>query len=179
MIENWQKSFDLVMKSEGGFSDDPRDTGNQMPDGRPGCTNLGVTMITWEMYVERKATIEEMKALTHKDVEPLYKRLFWDRVWGDKMPGGIDYLLFDFAVNAGVGRSVMCLQEAVGAHPDGGMGPLTFAATVTHDAADLIDKFSLAKEHFYRSLSNFDVYGKGWLNRVATVRIEADNMLNA
>ncbi len=179
MIENWQKSFDLVMKSEGGFSDDPRDTGNHMPDGRPGCTNLGVTMITWEMYVERKATIEEMKALTHADVEPLYKRLFWDRVWGDRMPGGIDYLLFDFAVNAGVGRSVKCLQEAVGAHPDGGMGPLTFAATVTHDAADLIDKFSLAKEHFYRSLSNFDVYGKGWLNRVATVRIEADNMLNA
>ena len=111
MIENWQKSFDLVMKSEGGFSDDTRDTGNHMPDGRPGCTNLGVTMITWEMYVERKATIEEMKALTNKDVEPLYKRLFWDRVWGDKMPGGIDYLLFDFAVNAGVGRAVMCYKK--------------------------------------------------------------------
>ena len=178
MLSNWQNSFELVMDSEGGFTTDPDDRGNHMPDGRPGATNLGVTMITWEMYVERKATIEEMKALTKKDVEPLYKRLFWDRVWGDKMPGGIDYLLFDFAVNAGVGRSVKCLQECVGAHPDGGMGPLTFAATVTHDAADLIDKFSEAKIAYYKSLNN-PTYEKGWLNRVATARVEADAMLNA
>jgi len=178
MIENWHKSFDLVMKSEGGFSDDPKDKGNWMPDGRPGYTNLGVTMATWEMYVERKSNIQEMRSLTHADVEPLYRRLFWDRLWCDKMPAGIDYLLFDFAVNAGVSKCVMLLQEAVGAHVDGRMGPLTFAATVTHDADDLIDKFSLAKEKHYRSLSNFDVYGKGWLNRIATARIEADNMLS-
>lgn len=173
MQSNWDKSFDLVMVSEGGFSDDTRDTGNHMPDGRPGCTNLGVTMMTWEIYVQRQATIDEMKSLTREDVKPLYKKMFWDKVWGDKMPVGLDYLLFDFAVNAGPGRAIMCLQEAVGTTPDGGMGPITFAATITHDPVDLIKKFSEAKVEFYESLATFPTFGKGWLNRVAKVEQQA------
>ena len=177
MKENWNKAFDLVMESEGGFSDDPRDKGNWMPDGRPGYTNLGVTMATWEWYVERQSSIDEMRSLTYADVEPLYKRLFWDRCWCDKMPSGLDYLLFDFSVNAGVGQAVMLLQKIVGTTVDGGMGPITYAATVTHDPIDLIDKSSDAKEKFYRGLDNFNVYGKGWLARVDHVENVAKTMV--
>lgn len=177
MLSNWENSFELLMDSEGGFSTDPDDRGNHMPDGRPGATNLGVTMMTWELYVQRAATIEEMKCLTPDDVKPLYKTMFFDRVWGDKMPVGLDYLLFDFAVNAGVSRSVLMLQRAVGAHPDGAMGPVTYAATITHDPVDLIEKFSEAKVEFYESLDNFPTYGKGWLNRVAKVEQQAKNMV--
>jgi len=177
MLSNWQNSFELVLDSEGGFTTDPDDRGNHMPDGRPGATNLGVTMMTWEMYVERQSTIDEMKSLTKDDVEPLYKRLFWDRTWGDRMPIGIDYLLFDYAVNAGVGQSVLLLQRAVGAHQDGAMGPLTFAATVTHDPKDLIERFSKAKIDFYKGL-NDPKYEKGWLNRVAHVKDAALIMVN-
>jgi lysozyme family protein len=177
MIENWQKSFDLVIQSEGGFSDDQRDKGNRMPDGRRGCTNLGVTMMTWEMYVERQATIEEMKGLTKEDVEPLYRRLFWDRCWCDRMPSGLDYLLFDFSVNASVTRAIVLLQEIVGTEMDGRIGPITYAATVTHNPIDLIEKYSDAKERFYRGLDNFNVYGKGWLNRVDHVENIAKTMV--
>jgi lysozyme family protein len=177
MQSNWDKSFDLVMESEGGFSDDIRDKGNHMPDGRPGCTNLGVTMITWEIYVQRQATIAEMKSLTKSDVEPLYRRLFWDRVWGDRMPTGLDYLLFDFAVNAGVGRAVMTLQSIVGTTQDGGMGPITYAATITKDPITLIEQYSDAKEKFYKGLNNFNVYGKGWLARVDHVENVAKTMI--
>ena len=158
MLSNWQNSFELLLDSEGGFVVD-----------RGGPTNLGVTQTTWEMYVERPATIDEMKSLTVDDVEPLYKRLFWDRMWCDKMPIGIDYLLFDFGVNAGVGQSVLLLQRAVGANPDGAMGPLTFAATVTHDPVELINTFSQSKIDFYKSLHD-PVNEKGWLNRVAHVK---------
>jgi len=178
MLNNWDKCFELMIESEGGFSDDPRDRGNHMHDGRPGCTNLGVTMMTWELYVQRAATIEEMKGLTPEDVKPLYKTMFFDRVWGDKMPIGLDHLLFDFAVNAGVGRCVLTLQRAVGAHADGAMGPVTYAATITHDPVDLIEKFSEAKVEFYESLSNFPTFGKGWLNRVAHVEKQALEMVN-
>jgi lysozyme family protein len=147
-----------------------------MPDGRPGCTNLGVTMMTWEIYVQRQATIDEMKSLTREDVKPLYKKMFWDKVWGDKMPVGLDYLLFDFAVNAGPGRAIMCLQEAVGTTPDGGMGPITFAATVTQDPKELIEKYTAAKESFYKSLHNA-TYEKGWLNRTSHVKSTAETMV--
>jgi lysozyme family protein len=166
MQSNWQNSFELLLDSEGGFVVD-----------RGGATNLGVTQTTWEMYVERPATIEEMKALTVSDVEPLYKRLFWDRMWCDRMPIGIDYLLFDMGVNAGVGQSVLLLQRAVGANPDGAMGPVTFAATVTHNPKDLIERFSQAKINFYKGL-NDPRYEKGWLNRVAHVKAAALIMVN-
>jgi len=169
MLSNWQNSFELVLDSEGGFSTDPDDKGNQMPDGRPGATNLGVTMMTWEMYVQRQATIDEMKTLTPDDVEPLYKRLFWDKVWGDKQFTGVDYLLFDCAVNTGVAQCVLFLQRAVGAQPDGQLGPLTYAATITHDPKDLIEQFSQQKINFYKGLNN-PKYEKGWLARVAHVK---------
>ena len=158
MLSNWQNSFELLLDSEGGFVVD-----------RGGPTNLGVTQTTWEMYVERPATIDEMKSLTVDDVEPLYKRLFWDRMWCDKMPIGIDYILFDMGVNAGVGQSVLLLQRAVGASPDGAMGPLTFAATVTHNPVELINTFSQSKIDFYKSLHD-PVNEKGWLNRVDHVK---------
>ena len=166
MLSNWQNSFELLLDSEGGFVID-----------RGGPTNLGVTKTTWEMYVERPATIDEMKSLTVDDVEPLYKRLFWDRMWCDKMPIGIDYLLFDFGVNAGVGQSVLLLQRAVGANPDGAMGPLTFAATITQNPADLIERFSSQKKQFYISL-NDPVNEQGWMNRLVRVREEALTMVN-
>ena len=166
MKENWQRSFELLLKSEGGFVVD-----------RGGATNLGVTQLTWEMYVERPATIDEIKSLTPVDVEPLYKRFYWDRCWGDKMPLGVDYLVFDFAVNAGVAQSVLALQWSVDAHLDGAMGPLTYAATVTQNPVDLIEQFSSHKKQFYLSLQD-PVNEKGWLNRVAQVKESALGMLN-
>ena len=127
--------------------------------------------------MQRKATIDEMKSLTRDDVKPLYKKMFWDKVWGDKMPSGLDYLLFDFAVNAGPGRAIMCLQEAVGTTPDGGMGPITFAATVTQDPKELVEKYTEAKAAWYKSLHNV-TYETGWLNRVAHVHETALSMVS-
>ena len=118
-----------------------------------------------------------MRSLTPEMVEPLYKRKFWDVCKCDEMPSGIDYLVFDFAVNAGPGRSAKILQTAVGVTPDGGIGPMTLAAVNSFSEAELVEKFSQAKEDFYRSLNTFETFGKGWLNRVAAVKIKATSML--
>ena len=34
----------------------------------------------------------------------------------------------------------------------------------------LVDKFSAAKEAFYRSLPTFAVFGNGWMNRINEVK---------
>lgn len=178
MIDNWEKSFELMLGSEGGFSDDSRDNGNKLPDGRPGSTMLGVTQYNWENWTGHQVTHEQMKKLKPADVKPFYKKKFWDACRCNDLPDGIDYLVFDFAVNAGVGRSAKTLQSAVGATPDGSIGPLTLAAVNAYNNPEtVINLFSIAKEEFYRSLDNFDVYGKGWLNRVAAVKIKATSML--
>jgi lysozyme family protein len=170
MISNWQKSFELMLKSEGGYVNNPADPG--------GMTNLGVTKATWENWVGRESDEAEMRGLTPEKVEPLYKKKYWDAVRGDEIEnGGVAYLLFDFAVNAGVGRSIKTLQTAVGVTPDGGFGPMTMAAVQATDPVDLIERFSQAKEDFYRSLTTFTTFGKGWLNRVADVKVKASAML--
>ena len=179
MNTNWKRSFDLMLQSEGGFSDDTRDTGNKLPDGRAGSTMLGVTQYNWEQWLGHEVTHEQMRKLTAADVEPFYKRKFWDAVRGSALPLGIDYLVFDFAVNAGAGRSSKLLQSAVGVPADGMIGPITLGAVAVYSPTELIDKFSEAKIDFYRGLSNFDVYGVGWMNRVKHVRKAALEMVGS
>jgi lysozyme family protein len=169
MQSNWGNAFKMMLASEGGYVNHPSDPG--------GMTNLGVTKRVWEEWVGRESNEKEMRSLTPEMVEPLYKRKFWDACKCDDLPSGIDYLVFDFAVNAGVGRSAKILQTAVGATPDGGIGPMTLASVNAIPEAELIEKFSQAKEDFYRSLNTFETFGKGWLNRVAAVKVKATSML--
>jgi lysozyme family protein len=177
MISNWKQAFEQMLKSEGGFTDDERDNGNKLPDGRKGSTMLGVTQYNWEAHVGHQVTHDQMRALTPADVEPLYKKKYWDVVRADELPSGIDYLVFDMGVNAGPGRSIKLLQAAVGVPADGGFGPMTMAAVQAAGPVKLIEDFSDAKEAFYRSLDSFTVYGTGWLNRVAAVKVKASSML--
>jgi lysozyme family protein len=177
MKENWDQAFKQMLASEGGFTADERDNGNKLPDGRKGSTMLGVTQYNWEAHVGHQVTHDDMRKLTAVDVEPLYKKKYWDVVQGDKLPNGIDYLVFDMGVNAGPGRSIKLLQAAVGTTPDGALGPITLSAVWAADPVKLIQDFSDAKEEFYRSLNDFPVYGNGWLNRVAAVKLKASSML--
>ena len=169
MQSNWSNAFALMLKSEGGYVNNPADPG--------GMTNLGVTKSTWENWVGRESDEAEMRGLTPEKVEPLYKKKYFDAVRGDELPMGLDYLMFDFAVNAGAGRAIKTLQTAVGVTPDGGFGPMTMAAVLAVDPVELIERFSQAKKDFYRSLTTFSTFGKGWLNRVADVKQHATSMV--
>lgn len=169
MISNWDNAFKLMLKSEGGYVNNPADPG--------GMTNLGVTKATWENWVGRESDEAEIRGLTSEKVEPLYKKKYFDAVRGDELPAGLDYLMFDFAVNAGAGRAIKTLQTAVGVTPDGGFGPMTMDAVQAVDPVELIERFSQAKENFYRSLNTFATFGKGWLNRVADVKQHATSMV--
>jgi lysozyme family protein len=177
MLSNWDKSFDHVVAHEGGFTNDERDPGNKLPDGRKGSTMWGCTQANWEAYIGKQVTQDDMKALTKEDVKPLYKRDYWDAVKGDDLPNGVDYAVFDFAINAGPGRAKKTLQTALGVTADGGIGPGTLAAIQAADAADLLQKFSDAKTSFYQGLPTFQTYGKGWLKRVAEVQTTASTMV--
>ena len=177
MKDNYEASLALVLKSEGGFTDDPRDSGNHLPDGRAGCTNLGVTQAAWESYLGHPVSTADMKTLTPEKVAPFYKLKYWNPTYGDVLPVGVDYLLFDFGVNSGPGNSVKIFQGAIGCVPDGAIGPNTMAVINKTDPKVLIDKFSRAKENFYKSLKTFPVFGAGWLKRVNDVEQNALKMI--
>ena len=164
---NFERSLALVLQHEGGYVHHALDPG--------GRTNLGVTQRVWENYVGHKVDETEMRSLTKELVAPLYRKEYWDAVHGDQLPSGADYLAFDFAVNAGAFRSIKTIQRALKITADGVIGPVTIKAI--QDAEDFINSFSAAKESFYRSLTNFPTFGKGWLNRVAESKKAAEGML--
>ena len=176
MKDNFESSLALVLKSEGGFTSDTHDNGNKLPDGRAGSTNLGVTQANWEAFVGHPVTWDNMKALKAETVAPFYKRKYWDMAKCDDLPNGLDYLVFDFGVNAGVGRSIKTLQTAIGVTADGSLGPLSLSAINNLEPKLLIERFTDAKEKFYKSLNN-PKYERGWLARVAQTEKSAISMI--
>lgn len=168
MKENFEKSLALVLKQEGGYVNDSRDPG--------GMTNLGVTKKVWDKYVGYTSSEAEMRALTPEVVAPLYKAQYWGSI-GDELPKGVDYLYFDFGVNAGPSRAAKTLQNALGVVADGVIGPNTLKAIKEADPVSLIDKFTHAKEVFYQSLPTFATFGKGWMRRVQESAVDAKKML--
>jgi lysozyme family protein len=169
MLSNFKPSLALVIKAECGFVNHPRDPG--------GMTNLGVTRNVWREWTKRDVDEAEMRALTPELVEPMYKAKYWDAVKADDLPRGIDYAVFDAAVNMGPGRAARLLQAALGVTADGVIGRATIAAATAADPAELLEAFSLGKEAFYQSLPTFGTFGKGWLNRVAHVQDAAEQMI--
>jgi lysozyme family protein len=171
MQSNFDVALRQVLKSEGGFGNHPKDPG--------GMTNLGVTAQTWSEWVGHFPMEAEMRALTPEDVAPLYKKRFWDKVRGDDLPAGVDYVVFDIAVNSGTGRAAKMLQQIVGVTADGSIGPATINAVLTCNVSseDLVNKLCDKRLDFWKSLSTFDTFGKGWTNRGNHVREEALKMV--
>jgi lysozyme family protein len=173
MKENFDASFARIIKSEGGYVNDPADRGGE--------TNLGVTIGAWGAYLGRAIQPGEMAKLTQETVKPFYRSMYWDKVQGDDLPIGVDYAVFDFAVNAGVGRAAKFLQRAVGALDDGAIGPGTLALVAKTTPGELLDNFAEQKEAFYNSLAEKNPtqkkFLKGWMARVDHVQTAATSML--
>jgi lysozyme family protein len=168
MTKNFRDCLELVLKSEGGYIDHPKDPG--------GRTNLGVTQRVWEEWIGHPATEKDMRELTPAIVAPMYEMRYWRTSYCEKLPRGLDLLVFSMAVNAGSGRSVKLLQDAIGVLPDGVIGPRTMAKINEANAETLIDKFSEARTAYYKGLKLFPVFGKGWLSRTDKERLEALDM---
>lgn len=175
--DNFDQSFALVLRTEGGFQNDPHDPGNKLPDGRMGCTNMGVTQATWEAYVGHPVTQEDIKALGSTDVAPLYKANYWDHCHCDDLPYGLDYAMYDFCVQSGPGRAIKYLQEILGLTADGAFGPITLAAVRAADERDLTRKLCDKRLAFLRGLEIWSRYGDGLGNRISSVERASLNMV--
>jgi lysozyme family protein len=169
MTDNFNTCFDLMLTHEGGYVHHEKDPG--------GRTNFGVTQRVWEEWMGRPVTEKEMRALTPLMVKPLYKRKYWDAVRADDLVAGVDYCVFDVAVNSGPGRAIKFLQSCVGVTPDGGFGPITLAAVKEQDPARLIELYCAKRLDFLQSLKTFETFGKGWSKRVQEVKDKALKML--
>ncbi|SFJ62926.1 glycoside hydrolase family 108 protein [Aerobium aerolatum] len=165
MDRNFARALSLVLKHEGGWADNPKDPG--------GATMRGVTLATFRRYVKPNATKDDLRKITDQQIAAVYRRHYWDAVAGAELPDGIDYAVFDFAVNSGPARAAKYLQAIVGVTTDGKIGPATLAATRAKLHADVIHKLCDSRIAFLKRLPIWPTFGKGWASRVSDVRRQA------
>jgi lysozyme family protein len=156
-MDNFDKCLDMLLKHEGGFVDHPDDPG--------GMTNLGVTKKTYDAFFGTDISEEEMRALTKADVSSLYEERYWNKCKCSELPSGVDWAVFDWAVNSGPSRAAKSLQRAVGAFEDGSIGPMTLQAVKADNTVNILEAMACDREAFYRALKHFPTFGRGWLRR--------------
>lgn len=160
MQENWKPVSGWLAVHEGGQVDHPKDPG--------GRTHRGVTQRVFDAYQDEiNMPRRDVWTITHAEALRIYKQNYWDVIWGDKLPSGLDYTLYDFAVNSGPHRAVSFLQELLGVKVDGGMGPITFAAARgVNNLEQLITDLNYKRWNWMKTLSTFKTFGRGWTRRV-------------
>ena len=165
MRSTFDPALRLLLRHEGGFVNHPKDPG--------GMTNLGVTKAVWEAHKGKDASEADMRALTPEAVQPVYKARYWDAIQGDALPYGLDYCMFDCAVNSGPGRAIKLLQYVLYTKVDGVLGKHTLAALQRADPTGMIEDYSQKRLDFLKSLPTWTTFSKGWGQRVSEVELEA------
>lgn len=169
MDRNFERALPLVLKHEGGFVNHPKDPG--------GATNKGVTIATFRRYVKADGTVADLKAISDEQVATVYYRHYWSAVNAQALPSGVDYAVFDFAVNSGPSRAVKFLQKVLGVTQDGRVGPKTIEAAKGLSANWIVEQLCDARLAWLKTLKTWPAFGKGWTNRVRDVRDDARKMV--
>ena len=165
MESSFPRALKLVLKHEGGFVNHKADPG--------GATNKGITLGTFRRYVKKNGTVADLKAITDEQVAKVYRKHYWDAVKGDRLPSGVDYALFDYAVNSGPSRAVKTLQSIILVPQDGIIGPQTLAALSRAKPEHVIEVLCAERMKFLKGLKTWGTFGKGWTNRVTAVERDA------
>ena len=166
----FHKCVEIILRHEGGFVEHADDPG--------GATNWGITHKTLAAWREvDRCTREEVRTLQIDEAKEIYRSHYWNALNCDNLPAGVDLVTFDFGVNAGVGRSARMLQDVVAVEQDGQVGPITLGATSQTDAEFIVTTFSDRRLAYYRKLSHWDTFGRGWTRRTTETREAALDML--
>jgi lysozyme family protein len=166
MRENFPEALEAVLIHEGGFVDHPKDPG--------GATNMGITHKTYAAWLRVNGMEQKsVRDITEAEVAAIYSEQYWDAVAGDRLPSGVDYAVFDFAVNSGPSRAVKFLQRVVGVAEDGILGQQTLAAVYGMGARQIVTDLCAARLAWLKRLSHWSTFGRGWERRVNEVKAKA------
>ena len=164
----FQNAVAKILKKEGGYVDHPRDNG--------GPTNFGITYKTlakWRGVHHSKISKDDVRRLSRQEAIDIYRAKYWTTCRCDELPEGLALAVFDFAVNSGPARAAKFLQRIVGAKVDGIIGGMTLKAVKRWDEKELIVWLQNARLQWLEKHEDWDVFGRGWTNRINQIKDEA------
>lgn len=168
-----------ILRHEGGWSDDPHDTG--------GATMQGITIRVFTAWTglpvatpdEQQAAKDALKAIEPGVRDEIYRRQYWDALGAAALPIGVDLAVFDFGVNSGIARGAKSLQKCLGCTADGHIGTITLAQSHDANPIEIIQDICAERRRFLRQIKTFWRFGNGWLARVDAIENAAIGMVHA
>lgn len=153
-----------VLASEGGYTNNPKDPG--------GPTNWGITIYDARLYWKHDATPSDVKGMPLTVAQGIYRKKYWDALDCDDLPPGLDYSVFDYGVNSGIGRSGVVLRRCMGIPAnDWHVTQDVIVAVAKRDLSALIQEIDDERLHFLEGLHTWSEFGRGWSARIGSVRM--------
>jgi lysozyme family protein len=168
----YDQALSRLLAHEGGYSNHPSDPG--------GPTNFGITIQDYRQYMKPNATAADVRTMKLAEATRIYREKYWNAMQCDALPAGVDYCVFDYGVNSGVGRSGKVLKRVLGL--DASTSTVTaqvLDAAGKSEAKALIAAICDERLRFLQALKTWPVFGKGWSRRVKEVRAAALAMASA
>lgn len=190
-MNNFEKAYKKLVQFEGGYVNDPDDKGGETYKGI--ARNFNPNLEVWDIIDYERPNInfpeclEEDQHLQNR-VKQFYKENYWDVFKADNLPYNIAEELFEIAVNTGVMRATLILQETINLlnrnqklysniKVDGKFGQYTLSALkacLSHNGEKLVfNVLNMQQGKFYLELMiGNEVYEKyiGWFSRVEILK---------
>ncbi len=161
-MDNFARCLAFTLRAEGGFTDNQADPGN-WTGGKIGAgvlrgTNFGISAAAYPQL--------DIANLTEAAAGEIYRRDYWAPLQGGALALPVALVAFDAAVNAGLRRAILWLQQAAGVSADGVFGAETLAAIKAANALALAREALTRRIDFYARLPGWADFGLGWSRRV-------------
>jgi lysozyme family protein len=165
MTERFKKFFKEMLENEGGYVDDPHDSGGKTLWGISANNFPDTYRNVKQLFDEGQIDLAKLTAMN------FYYKNFYNTLYDEIQDVQLAFRLFDFGVNAGVKRAVKILQNVMNENYgyklkiDGVFGELTLHV-VNKVGEPVYRSYEIALEKYYKSLKTFWKFGRGWLKRL-------------
>lgn len=155
----FDNSWQMLLKNEGVYSNNPKDPGGE--------TMYGIT----KRVAVANGYTGDMKNLPLELAKEIGKREYWDVCDCDRFPEIIAFQLFDTAYNGG--HPIQWLQECVGVTVDGKIGPFTIQAVLAENPYKVVMRFVAYRIKYLKDLGSWPTFSRGWSDRMANNLLRA------
>lgn len=170
-MASFQLYIPLLNAAEGGYQNLVGDSGNYNSLGQRVGTNHGISAKTYENWIKRPPTVNDMKSMSKAEALKIYKLWYWDKLGADHINNqSVADILADHGVNAGIVAAGKLIQRTLNDYfnfnlvVDGVVGPQTRNAINSVNEAQLHSVIKKEREKFYYSIGG--EFLDGWLNRL-------------
>lgn len=172
-----EKVIANILRHEGGYQNDVEDSGNYTSKGSRVGTNWGIAAPTYEKWLGREPTLEDMKRMRKEEAKEIYRKQYIDSVeerFGVPPKHEAWKQMVDMNVNHSPEGVATVLQRALGVKVDGLVGPKTREALKKVDGAELNARLVEERKNYYQELVKRNPdrakYLRGWLKRAESFR---------